>query len=129
MAVTFAGAESCDGHYGLYHHSESAPEVTICTELDFVYEHELAHAWAAFWTSDERRSRFMEICATSAWNDPSADWGDRGVEQAAFVIQQTLALPLPTIQGREFENRVAAFEALTGMGDPRLAQTPSLDPA
>lgn len=124
LSVTFADPTSCEGHYGLYRHSDSAPEITICTELDFVYEHELAHAWVEFWTTEERRARFMGVRGLGEWNDPADAWGDRGVEQAAVVIQQALGLPLPTVLGREFENRSRAFEVLTGLRDPRLADRP-----
>jgi len=56
-------------------------------------------------------------------------WGDRGVEEAAFIIQQTLGLPLPTYDDAEVRSRSAAYEVLTGLRDPRLAAGATSSPA
>lgn len=115
--------EACRGNYGLYEHDPLVPRITLCSESEFVYEHELAHAWEAHVATDERRQAFMNVRGYEVWSSGDVPWNDRGIEGAAFIIQQTIGgLALPSLLNEEFKNRSAAFEALTGTRDPRLPQ-------
>jgi len=122
LEVVFAtDVDACRGFYGLYQHRAEAPKITYCSELDFVYEHELAHAWEANSATDEQRQEFMDLRGYTSWTGPDVEWNDRGMEGAAFIIQQTIGgRPVPYIRTEEFWSRSGAFEALTGMPDRRL---------
>lgn len=122
LVIVFASsADACNGYYGLYEHDPLKPRVTFCSQVNFVYEHELAHVWEAHSATDSQRETFMSLRGYSVWNDSDVAWNDRGIEGAAFIIQQTIGgLPLPYTLNREFWDRSTAFEALTGQRDRRL---------
>lgn len=109
----------CNGHDGLFESAFSPWRISICSPLDFVYEHELAHAWEHANVHDATREAFMSARGVGVWNGSSVTWTERGIEQAAFIIQQNL-LPgtLGTVSS-EWQNRVDAFEVLTGIPSPR----------
>ena len=114
---------ACRDHLGLFLSRTTPWRILICSRVDFLYEHELAHAWEKANLSEETRQKFMELRGYRNWSDYSAAWNERGVEGAAFVIQQGLAgLPLPPVLGREAVNRLVAFELLTGRPAPRLVE-------
>lgn len=65
----------------------------------------------------------MDLRGYEVWSDATFNWNERGTEGAAFIIQQGLSgLPLPPALSDETLSRLAAFELLTGVPDPRLAQ-------
>ncbi len=106
----------CNGHLGLFRPGE----ILICTHHEFIYEHELAHAWEHSHLEDGKRREFMELRDHDNWFDASRPWNERGGEDAAFIIQQGLLdEPLPTHLPSEIEDRLAAFEVLTGKQSPR----------
>lgn len=117
LTVTFYDDESsCSGHLGLF----GEGEISICTDLDFIYEHELAHAWERANLDESTRQAFMDLRGHDNWLDPAKSWNERGGEDAAFIIQQgLLATPLPSNLSGEFEQRLEAFELLTGVPSPR----------
>jgi hypothetical protein len=48
-------------------------------------------------------------------------WNEHRIEGAASIIQQMIGgLPVPYAWTTEFRNRSVAFEASTGIRDPRL---------
>ena len=111
----------CNGGMGLFETAVTPWRITICSEAEFVYLHELAHAWELAHLDDSERYAFMEHRGHSNWADPTAEWGDRGVEDAAFVVQQGLMdRPLPEVLTQEQASRLQAFELLTGVASPRL---------
>lgn len=124
LEVRFVGGQdSCQGHMGLFDAAPSPWRVTICSEASFVYEHELAHAWAHANLTDERRTDFMKARGLSVWSDPAVPWSERGVEDVAFVIQQGLAgLPLPPVFDAKHQALFDAFELLTGRQAPILRE-------
>ncbi len=76
--------------------------------------------------TDDARARFMELRGYTVWSDHEVPWNQRGVEDAAFVIQQGLGgLPLPPVLSDELVSRLDAFQLLTGFPDPRLTATPA----
>ncbi len=127
LQVVFAETDApCRGHMGLFE-SDAAPwRIRICSEVGAVYEHELAHAWIAAGSTDSSRDDFMELRGFTVWSDHTVPWNQRGVEGAAFVIQQGLGgLPLPPVLSDELVSRLDAFRLLTGFPDPRLASMPA----
>lgn len=113
----------CRGHMGVHRRHHGVAHIAICSDDEFVYEHELAHAWEAAHVSEELRRSFMELRGHPTWNDRAYPWRERGVEGAAFVVQQGVAgLPLPPSLSEEQVNRLAAYELLTGLPAPRLVE-------
>lgn len=117
LEVRFAQDErACRGHLGLFEQTGATPwRVTYCSTLDFVYEHELAHAWEAANLTDGQRTAFMRQQGYAVWNDTSTAWADRGIEGLAFVVQQVLARQnAPSEATPEQRRRAAVFAMLTG---------------
>lgn len=121
LTVEFGTArETCNGHHGVFR--PRSMTIAICSEVDSVFEHELAHAWERTTITDDTRNAFMAVRGYEVWSDHEVPWNRRGVEGAAFVIQQGLStVPLPPALGDEFTSRMQAFELLTGVPAPRLA--------
>lgn len=84
----------CQGHYGLFQTSFTPWRVLICTDLDFVPTHELAHAWEAANLDDTDRDRYIEERGLSSWNDQNVPWVERGVEDAAYQFLTGRESPL-----------------------------------
>jgi hypothetical protein len=122
--IQFSIDESgCMGHMGRFDPGPTPWRISICSHLDFVYEHELAHAWERATMTDETRQAFMTLRGLTIWSDSVVPWNERGVEGVAFIIQQGLAgLPLPPVLGAEGLSRMEAFELLTGRPAPRLVE-------
>lgn len=113
--------DDCSGHHGVFR--SRTRTISICSTVESVYEHELAHAWERANLTDDLRAAFMKLRGYDVWSDPGVPWNERGAEGAAFVIQQGLAtLPLPPALGDEFASRMLAFELLTGIPAPRLRE-------
>jgi hypothetical protein len=112
--------EACGEHLGHFAGGPSSWSITICAELDFLFEHELAHAWEAATLDDATRRAFMAARGYQVWDAPDVPWRERGREGVAFIIQQGLSgPPLPAELTPELRSRVEAFELLTGRPDPR----------
>ena len=119
----FIDQVDCRGHLGRFDPGTTPWRISICSAADFVYEHELAHAWERATMTDELQHAFMRLRGHTIWSDPEVPWNQRGMEGVAFVIQQGLGgLPLPRVLGSEALSRLAAFELLTGRPDPRLVE-------
>lgn len=119
----FTDHESCGAEHGRFYTTGNDWRVHICpTRLDSVIEHELAHAWERANLTDSERRAFMRLRGYEVWSDPDRSWGERGMEGAAFIIQQGLAngLPLPPALGAEVRSRLRAYEQLTGRLAPAL---------
>jgi hypothetical protein len=113
----------CNDHHGLFRSHSQPWRILICSSADFVYEHELAHAWELANLTDDIRRDLMKHGNYSTWADKTMPWNERGVEGAALVIQQGLAgLPLPPSLSLNHKNRIEAFELLTGRPAPRLLE-------
>src|SRR5690606_23146332 len=105
--------DSCGGHLGWFDASKNPWAITMCRPAEFLYEHELAHAWERLNVTDDVREGFMALLGFTNWADPRAPRDDRGVEGVAFVIQQGLGgLPLPARPRAEVVQRLTAFEFL-----------------
>ncbi len=117
----FDDPASCDGALGRFQPLHTPWRIRVCSDLDFVVTHELAHAWEKANLSDEQRTAHLEYRGLEAWNDPDVDWNQRGAEDAAFVIQQMLMVENPP-ETTTWRDRSEAFERLTGrQPEPRHA--------
>jgi hypothetical protein len=115
--------EECHGALGYFSTSKDIWQISICSEIESVYEHELAHAWERANLTDAQRRRYTAFRGLPTWSDKDYAWNQRGVEDAAFVIQHGLAgLPLPPALGVEAKSRLEGFEMLTGKPAPRLVE-------
>jgi hypothetical protein len=115
--------EECHGALGYFSPSKDVWRISICSEIESVYEHELAHAWERANLTDDQRRQYTAFRRLPTWSDKDYAWNERGVEDAAFVIQQGLAgLPLPPALGVEATSRLEGFEMLTGKPAPRLVE-------
>lgn len=109
----------CDGHLGLFRQSTAPWTIDICSDLEFVVTHELAHAFIELTFDDVDRAAYVEAQDLPTWNDRAVEWRRRGVEDAAFVIQQNLtAKPWYGQLSEEWERRAAAYEMATGLRSP-----------
>lgn len=114
----------CGDAHGRFIASADVMRIQICsTEADWVYVHELAHAWIHTNVTDSQRRAFMELRGYTNWSDQNRPWNERGVEGAALVIQQGLTgLPLPPALSNEVVSRLEGFELLTGQVAPILVE-------
>lgn len=115
--------DRCGEYLGRFDSSQRPWTIVMCFPAGFLYEHELAHAWERAHLTDEVRQAFMDLLGFTNWADPEAGWDERGMEGAAFVIQQGLGgLPLPPHPREETVGRLSAFELLTGRPSPLLVE-------
>jgi hypothetical protein len=119
VEVRFHADEAeCDGHLGLFQRGFTPWRVLVCSDRAFVITHELAHAWEAANLDDEERARYVEARGMPTWNDHDADWNERGVEDAAFIVQQNLMASHLNPDSPAWKERAAAYELLTGWSSP-----------
>jgi len=94
--------------------------VLVCTDLDFVPTHGLAHAWEAAHLDDEDRERYVEHRELTNWNDAAAPWMERGIEDAADVIHKNLTTTGGNLGSSTWQEWIAAYELFTGQASPLL---------
>ena len=118
-AVTFSNdSADCDGHLGIFHRGTQPRRVIVCSDLKFVLTHELAHTWIDANVTAEIRTEFTAWLDLESWNDPDTEWDRRGEELAAYMIQQNL-MGLGGAEGSDrWQERVDAYEMLTGEASP-----------
>ena len=116
----------CYGHLGIFDRATTPWTITICSGLAFVPTHELAHAWLETNIGAEARARYLRARHLQHWDDKQADWSERGVEDAAFIIQQNLMITPQTPLTGEWRSRADAYEQLTEQPAPyaRALTTP-----
>lgn len=114
----------CGEHHGLFRATSESWQIRICSsDIEAVYEHELAHAWVTANIDDTQRSAFMDLRGLEYWADRDVPWNERGTEWAAVIIQQGLSgLPLPPALSNEARSRLQSFELLTGRIAPVLVE-------
>jgi hypothetical protein len=118
----FARNTACAGHLGLFEADFRPWRISICSAMDFVHEHELAHAWEFANVTDQDRDDFMAKQGLERWNHAEDEWSERGVEMAAFIVQQGLLDRPVGSSSAEMQSRLEAFELLTGVPSPRFAR-------
>lgn len=120
----FTDDETCGAEHGRFYTTEDTWHIRICpTEVDSVYEHELAHAWELAHVTDAQRRAFMRMRGYTSWSDRDLPWAERGIEGAASVIERGVAgLPLPPVLGKKEVSRLRSYELLTGRPAPVLVE-------
>jgi hypothetical protein len=84
--------EGCFGRRGAHVRTDGRSTVHLCArETDrvdeFLYVHELAHAWDAGSLTEGRRHEFLTLRGLTEWrNDDPERWHERGAEQAAEIM-------------------------------------------
>jgi hypothetical protein len=91
--------------------------------------HEIAHGWVGSTVSAGLRARFLRLRQLESWNDPGADWQERGTEHAAEIIGWALCgkgmgTQLPSIPRHDPDQLAAGYELLTGSPLPELSPPP-----
>jgi hypothetical protein len=114
----FDDKADCDGYSGLFESSFTPWRLSICSDFTYVPTHELAHAWEASNLDDGARARYVEARRLTNWNDPAADWADRGMEDAARMMQQNLMATNPQLTLPAWAERLDAYELLVGRPSP-----------
>jgi hypothetical protein len=118
-AIAFSDDEvACKGHPGIFDQRVEPWRITICSDLDFVIAHELAHAWAAANLDDTDRSRYTAARGLTNWADHDTPWNERATEDAAFIIQQNLTMEQVPLSSPTWLERIDAYELLTGRRSP-----------
>lgn len=126
VEVAFSNDERhCNGHLGLFQSARRPWRITICSDLDFVPVHELAHAWIEANIDGSTRSAYVQYRNKRSWNSPQHAWGERGVEDAAFIIQQNLTAQFQGALSDEWQRRASAYELLVGTTSPLLDSAPT----
>ena len=113
--------EACHGHLGLFDPNSSPWRVDVCSDLEFVLTHELAHAWAKANLDEAERAAYVAHRGLPAWHGPDLHWRERGAEDAAFVMQQVLMAEHVRQDRSVWAERFDAFEQLTGRRPPVVA--------
>jgi hypothetical protein len=112
----------CKGNRGLFSSGSTPWKVTVCTEDQMVYLHEIGHGWSESNLSEDERSGYVEERGLESWNDPDTAWGDRGSEDAANtlawgLVDDPISDMLPD---GPLAQRNEAFRMLTGIDSPRI---------
>lgn len=118
--------DACDGHLGLFRASVEPAAIHICSDLDFVLTHELAHAWTSHNLDSDDRRRYLDHRGLAVWNDTSTPWKHRGTEDAAFIIQQNLMTEAAPPRSPTWSERIEAYQVLTGQVSPLRTEPESM---
>jgi len=108
----------CHGHDGYFDPSTQPWNISICSGAKFVMTHELAHAWEAAHLADADRDQYAEVRGYQTWNSKQFAWSERAIEDAAFMIQQNLMAGNVDTDSDRWQERITAFELLTGTESP-----------
>jgi hypothetical protein len=68
------------------HPAASTGRAPVSPSLAQLLLHEVSHAWLVTHADNATTQAFMREVGVDAWNDPSDDWGRRGVEWAAETL-------------------------------------------
>jgi hypothetical protein len=107
--------DACKGHPGYFR--PRLERIDICSDLPFVLIHELAHVWIEDHVRVAARRAFVSRNDLPTWNDHDHEWDDRGVELAAFTIQQVVMRDLDPRRSSTRE-LLANFNFLTRTTSP-----------
>jgi hypothetical protein len=85
-------SEACLGSTGAQTYRDGRSTIHICTDdasavEQFLFLHEIAHAWDRLALTDERRAAFLKLRGLTEWrNDDPERWHERGAEHAAEIM-------------------------------------------
>jgi hypothetical protein len=106
----------CMGRAGMHTYAAGRSTLHVCTRdagpvQEFLFLHELAHAWDRAGLTAERRQAFLAQRGLTEWrNDDPERWHDRGAEHAAEIIMWGL-MDRPIGVVRLWDNGCAALRA------------------
>ena len=115
--------DACMGRNGMHVVDDGRSTIHICTRdagriQEFLFLHELAHAWDRANLSAERRLAFLEQRGLAEWNNLDTDqWHDRGGEHAAEIIAWGLIdrpVGIVRISGTSCVELLAGYVTLVG---------------
>ena len=112
--------DACNGHHGLFQVQFTPWRAHVCSGYEYVVTHELAHAWEAANLDDADRDAYVAHRGLETWSSSAVGWGERGVEDAAFMIQQNLMARTVNVDSDRWVERTSAFAALTSLRSPVL---------
>jgi hypothetical protein len=125
--IAFNDESGCAGHLGGFRRTDDVAHISVCSDLQFVVLHELAHAWLDANVDEAARDRYLRWRRLETWSDHAVPTGQRGVEDAAFVLQQNLRDVAPRVlASATWTGRIVAFELLTGTRSPLRARAAGL---
>jgi hypothetical protein len=81
--------------------------------------HEVAHIWVDAHVTVDLQARFLRERGLETWNDPDAEWEQRGAEHAAEIVEwalsgQGIGVELPSIPDNDPRELADAYRLLTG---------------
>jgi hypothetical protein len=85
-------SDACLGSTGAQTYRDGRSTIHICTDdaspvEQFLFVHEMAHAWDRLALTDERRTAFLQLRGLTEWrNDDPQRWHERGAEHAAEIM-------------------------------------------
>jgi hypothetical protein len=121
--VRHESTDRCWGRRGAQTFQDGRSTIHICTDdtrpaVEFLFLHEIAHAWDHSALTDDRREAFLELRGLETWrNDDPARWRERGAEHAAEVLVWALMdrpVRIVTIPDTGCADLLAGYVALTG---------------
>ena len=117
--------DDCLDRIGYYH----LEVVHLCllratTDSSRTVLHEMAHGWLEANVTGIERDLFLLHRGLDNWNDKRVEWGERGTEQGAEIIEWALGEQgdgtlLPSIPNNDPEQVAAAYTVLTGSPMPQ----------
>lgn len=110
----------CGGHLGLFQKKYTPWRLLVCSDFTYIPYHELAHAWEAANVDDATRARYIEARGLTNWNAAASKWAERGVEDAARMIQLNLMVTHVQPELPIWQERLEAYELLVGRPSPVL---------
>jgi len=115
--------DGCFGRRGAHTTDGRRSTIHLCVDesgrdVEYLFLHELAHAWERKGVSDEQRSEFLRLRGLTEWrNDDPERWHERGAEHAAEIMVWGLMdrpISIATLEHDSCAELRAAYEVLTG---------------
>ena len=107
-------ADDCHRHAAIFDHGPTPWTITVCSDLSFVLDPRARSRLIETNVDLAARDNYLEARDLHHWNDQGVEWSDRGVEDAAFIIQQNLMISPAAPLSHEWQRRVLAYQLLTG---------------
>lgn len=114
LEVRFSNDDAdCGGNLGIFQRRYSPWRVVVCSELEFVVTHELAHAWEAANLTSVDRDKYLGLRGLTSWSSHELPWKERGEEDAAFVVSKVLMADRGVAESDAWSELIDAFRLLT----------------
>jgi len=111
----------CNEHDGFFTPQESIDRIDLCTDSTFILLHELGHAWAENFASEDVRDALLASFGGGEWSGSNAADRKQGAERAASVLAVGLIdVELNEAGANLNRELLERFRLLTGVESPRL---------